>query len=213
MTTPTPRTTVKRLADRARYDPVTLYSILDEAPCCHVGFVDGATPFVLPTIHARLGDRLYLHGSRGSRLLSIAASGAEICVAATILDGLVLARSAFHHSMNYRSAVVVGTGRAVDDVDEKLRALEAVTEHVMKGRWADVRKPSSREFNRTAVVAVPIAEASAKVRTGPPSDDDDDYSLDVWAGVVPVSLQPGAPVPDPRLRAGIAVPSYLPGAP
>src|SRR5438132_2653683 len=192
----TPRTTVRRLAARAVYDREAIYAILDEAYICHVGFVVDGQPFVIPTIHVRLGDTLYFHGSAASRMLRSLRDGIDACVTITLLDGLVLARSAFHHSMNYRSVVVLGKGREVSDREEKTRALDALVEHVVPGRAAVVRPPNEAEFKQTLVIALPLDEASAKVRTGPPIDDEADYALDVWAGVVPLSLVKGEPVRD-----------------
>ena len=205
---PTDRTTVRRLPARGSYDRALIHSILDEAPVCHVGFVVDGRPFVIPTLHVRVGDRLYMHGSPGSRMLKAMAGGVEVCVNVTVVDGLVLARSAFHHSMNYRSVVVLGTAQAVDDPDEKTRVLHALSEHLVPGRWRDVRGPAPGELKATSVLSLPIDEASAKVRTGPPVDDEEDYALPAWAGVVPLSLKAGEPVPCPRLSPGIELPSY-----
>src|SRR4051812_22349241 len=180
----TERTTVKRLSERGNYDAATVHAILDEALICHVAFSVDGKPVVIPTIHTRIGDTLYFHGSAASRMLRSLREGVEACVCATLLDGLVLARSAFHHSMNYRSAVVFGTAREVTDPAEKLRALDALVEHVARGRSAEVRPPNERELKQTLVLALPIAEASAKIRTGPPVDDEEDYALPVWAGVL-----------------------------
>lgn len=202
------RTTVRRLAERGVYDRTTIDAIIDEALICHVGFVDDGRPFVIPTIHVRIGDTLYLHGSLRSRMLRVVGSGEPVCVSMTLVDGLVLARSRFHHSMNYRSVVVLGRGRVVDG-DEKRRALDAIVEHVVPGRTRDARGPNDKEFAATRVVAIPIDEASAKVRTGGPSDDEDDYALPIWAGVIPLALAPGAAIPDPRLREGIDMPAYV----
>jgi nitroimidazol reductase NimA-like FMN-containing flavoprotein (pyridoxamine 5'-phosphate oxidase superfamily) len=205
---PTDRTTVRRLPARGSYDRALIYSIFDEAPMCHVGFVVDGRPFVIPTLHVRVGDRLYMHGSPGSRMLKAMAGGVEVCVNVTLVDGLVLARSAFHHSMNYRSVVVFGKAQAVDDPDEKTRVLHAMAEHLVPGRWRDVRGPAPGELKATSVLSLPIDEASAKVRTGPPLDEEEDYALSAWAGVVPLSLKAGEPVPCPRLAPGIALPSY-----
>ena len=199
---PTPRTTLRRLPDRGRFDRPTVYGILDEALTCHVGFVVDGQPFVIPTIHARVEDHLYVHGSAASRMLKTLKDGVPVCLTATLLDGLVLARSAFHHSMNYRSVVVLGDARAVTDDKEKWDALEAIVEHVATGRWAEVREPSAKEMAGTLVLRLPIEEASAKIRTGPPIDDEEDYALECWAGVLPMRLVPGTPVPDPRLPEG-----------
>jgi len=202
------RTEVRRKPERARYEREVIEAILDEAAFCHVGFVDDGQPFVIPMIHARVSDTLYLHGSPGGRLVRLLASGAPICVTATILDGLVLARSAPLHSMNYRSVVVLGRPRVVDE-QEKLRALEAVVDHVLPGRRAEVRAPSERELKQTDVVALQIDEASAKIRSGPPKDSPDDVDMPVWAGVVPLRTTAGEPIPADDLRDGIAVPSYV----
>lgn len=196
---------MRRLAERGDYDRVALDAILDEAPICHVGFVQDGQPFVIPTIHARVGDTIYFHGSPASRMLRRMKGGATICVTATILDGIVAARSVFHHSMNYRSAVVLGVARLVEDEDERLRAMEAVTEHVIPGRWAEARHPSERESKGTLLAAVAIEEFSVKTRSGPPGDEEDDYALPIWAGVVPLTLHPGEPIPDPLLGDGIPV--------
>lgn len=203
---PTERTTIRRLAARGSYERATINEILDSAPICHVGFVaDHGSPIVLPTIHARDGDTLYLHGSPVSAMLR-AIDGAELCVTATLLDGFVLARSAFHHSMNYRSVVVLGRAREVRDDDEKARALNAVVEHIAPGRTAELRAITRKEIAGTRVMALPINEASAKVRTGPPIDDEEDLTPGTWGGVVPVSLTARAPEPDEHTPSGTAVP-------
>jgi hypothetical protein len=206
---PSPRTRVRRLPERGDYDRDLIESILDQALICHVGFVHEDTPVVIPTIHARLGDTLYLHGSPASRMLRSMRSGAEVCVTVTQVDGLVVARAAFHNSLNYRSVVIFGQPRIVDDPDEKWNALEAITEHVVPGRWADSRVMTEKEQKGTLVVALPITEASAKTRSGPPVDDDEDYALPIWAGVLPLSVVPAQPVDDPQLQAGIDPPAYL----
>ncbi len=208
ITGPTPRTTLKRLAQRGVHDHPTVLQILDEGLVCHLGFVVDGQPFVLPTAYARIADQLYLHGSPGNRMLRTGRSGLGICVTVTLLDGLVLARSAFHHSMNYRSVVLLGTATEVDDVDEKNAAFRALVEHVAPGRYAGVRPPTDDEITGTLVLRMPIDEGSAKIRTGPPIDDEDDYALPVWAGVIPLALRSGAPIPDPRLDPEQAVPRY-----
>jgi len=205
------RSKVKRLPERALYDRDTIDEIVDTALICHVGFIDDGQPLVIPTIHVRVGEKIYLHGSPASRMLRTLARGAEACITVTHVDGLVLARSAFHHSMNYRSAVLFGRGSAVADDGQKLEALRALSERLIRGRWADVRPPSEEELHKTLVVAIAIDEASAKVRTGPPLDDEEDYALDVWAGVLPLQLTASAPIADPRLAAGIAAPQYATG--
>ena len=199
------RTRVKRLPERGVYDRSALDAILDEALICHVGFVQDGQPFVIPTIHARVGDTLYLHGSPASRMLRLMKEGARVSVNATIVDGIVAARSVFHHSMNYRSAVVLGAARLVEDDGERLLAMEAITEHVLPGRWAEARGPNDVESKGTLLVAVPIEEFSVKERTGPPGDDEPDYELPIWAGVIPLSTVAGEPVPDPLLANGIEV--------
>ena len=205
----TARTKVRRLPDRAKYDRETIHAILDEALICHVGFSIEGQPFVIPTIHWRDGDTLYFHGSAASRMLRTLRGGVDACVTVTLLDGLVLARSAFHHSMNYRSVVVFGNAREVTDRDEKLRALDRLVEHITPDRAAAVRPPNENELRQTLVLALPLHEASAKIRTGPPVDDEEDYALDAWAGVVPLRLAAGAPISDPRLPAGIEIPDHV----
>jgi nitroimidazol reductase NimA-like FMN-containing flavoprotein (pyridoxamine 5'-phosphate oxidase superfamily) len=202
-TAPSQRTRVRRLPARADYDRATIDAILDEALICHLGFAVDGQPYVIPTLQARDGDIVYLHGSAASRTLRTLASGVPACLTATLIDGLVLARSAFHHSMNYRSVVVLGEARLVTETDELLRVLRLFTEKLAPGRWDEVRGPSRQELKGTKVLAMTLDEASAKVRSGPPSDDDEDYALDVWAGVIPMSLQSGEPLADPLLRAGI----------
>ncbi len=199
----TERTTVKRLAKRGVYDRETVYAILDEALICHAGFVLDGAPVVIPTIHWRHEDTLYLHGSAASRMLRSLRDGVEACVTVTLVDGLVIARSAFHHSMNYRSAVIFGTAREVTERDEKLRALDALVEHVLRGRAAESRPPNEKELRQTMVLALPIDEASAKVRTGGPVDDDEDYALPYWAGVIPVTMTYGDPVDDGRVLVDV----------
>lgn len=206
---PTKRTTLKRLPKRGEYDRASVYAILDEGFICHVGFVVDEKPFVIPTGYARVGDQLFIHGSRASRMLRTLGEGVEVCVTVTLVDGLVLARSAFHHSMNYRSVVVFGRAVVVEDESAKLDALRAFSEHVVPGRWDDVRQPNPAELNATLVLALPLSEASAKVRTGPPLDDDEDYELKVWAGVLPLALEAGAAEGDPRLASETRVPAYL----
>ena len=207
--TQTERTTVKRLPKRGQYDRETINAILDEAFICHVGFVVDGQPYVIPTGFARVGDDVYIHGSSASRMLKNLSQGINVCVTMTLIDGLVLARSAFHHSVNYRSVVVLGNAQLVDDDDEKNRALEALTEHIVPGRWADVRWPTALELKATTVLKLAIDEASAKVRTGGPIDDEEDYSMDVWAGVLPLSLATGEPVADDRLKPSIDAPRYV----
>ncbi len=202
------RTRVRRHPERGAYDRATVDAILDEALYCHLGFVVDGQPYVIPTLHARVGDTVYLHGSAASRLIRTLAGGVPACLTVTLVDGLVLARSAYNHSVNYRSAVVLGSARTVDDPDEKLRALEAFTEQLVPGRWADVRPPNEKELKATSVLALALDECSAKVRTGPPGDDEEDLALAVWAGVLPLRLQAVAPVPDSRLAAGTPVPAY-----
>jgi uncharacterized protein len=201
--TPTDRTTVRRLPERASYDADVVHAILDEALVCHVGVVVDGRPRVIPTVHARVDQRLYLHGSVASQLLRALREGVEACVTITLVDGLVLARSAFHHAVNYRSVVIFGTARLVTDEAEKRTALQALTEHVAPGRWDEVRPPSAVELAQTMVLTVPLAEVSAKVRTGPPREEEADLSLPVWAGELPLRLAVGSPVPDPGLLPGV----------
>lgn len=205
----TDRTTVRRLPKRGAYDRETINAILDEAFICHVGFVVDGQPYVIPTGFARIGDDVYIHGSSASRMLKNLSKGIDVCVTVTLIDGLVLARSAFHHSINYRSVVILGKAEMVTEPDEKNKALEAFTEHVVPGRWAEVRGPTELELKATAVQRLPITEASAKIRTGDPVDNDEDYSMDVWAGVLPLKLTPGTPIADAKLTAAIEIPEYV----
>ncbi|MGB6209777.1 pyridoxamine 5'-phosphate oxidase family protein [Mycobacterium sp.] len=209
---PTPRTVPTRYRERARYDRVTVHGILDEALICHVGYVNAGRPIVLPTTHARLGETLYLHGSTGSAPMLAAAGSAEglpVCVTVTLVDGLVLARAALHHSLEYRSVVVVGSARLVQDRPEKLRALAALLDHVASGRSADSRPPNARELAATAVLALDLVEVSAKVRDGGPVDDEQDTALPHWAGVVPLTLTAGTPLPADDLDPAVPLPDYL----
>lgn len=209
MSAPSERTALRRIPEKAAYDREVIDAILDEALYCHLGFIYEGAPFVIPTIHARHEDVVYIHGSAGSRMLKHLRRGFEACLTVTILDGLVLARSVFEHSMNYRSVVVLGPAREVTDPAEKMVALERVSDHVAPGRWRDARGPAPSELEKTRVIAMSLDEASAKVSTGPPEDLEDDYDLDCWAGVIPLELVPGGLVPDPRLRPGIPAPSDL----
>jgi uncharacterized protein len=204
--TPTPRTRVKRLNKRAVYDKAQVHEILDEGFLCHVGFVRADQPFVIPTLYARSDETLYIHGSGVSRMLKTLAEGVDVCVTVTLVDGYVLARSAFHHSMNYRSVVILGSARLVSERQEMLRALELITDHVVPGRWAEVRAPNELEMKQTAVLALPLEEVSAKVRVGPPVDDEEDYALSVWAGVVPIRTALAEPIADGRVPAGARAP-------
>jgi nitroimidazol reductase NimA-like FMN-containing flavoprotein (pyridoxamine 5'-phosphate oxidase superfamily) len=206
---PTTRTTHRRLPHRGTHDRAAVHAILDEALVCHVGFVADGQPFVIPTIHTRVEDRLYLHGAVASRMLTTLGQGVPLCVTATLVDGLVLARSAMHHSMNYRSVVVLGTAADVADFEEKRRALHAIVEHVVPGRLASVRPPSENEIRGTRVLSLPIDEASAKIRTGPPVDDEADYAIPCWAGEIPLRLTAGLPVSDPKLSPGTTVPQAV----
>lgn len=207
---PSRRTQVGRLPQRGDYSKATIHSILDAAFLCHVGFVVDGQPFVIPTGFGRKGDTLYIHGSAASRMLRNLEKGVPVCVTVTLLDGIVLARAAFHHSMNYRSVVMLGTATLVEDADAKNEALRIISDQIIPGRWDEARLPTAQELKATTVLAMPIDEASAKVRTGPPKDDEEDYGLDIWAGVLPLSVQPGVPVPDPRLKAGVeTVPEYI----
>jgi uncharacterized protein len=204
----TERTTLKRLPKRGVYDRELVYNILDEGFICHVSFSVDQQPFVIPTGYARIADRLFIHGSQLSRTLRTLSSGIDVCVAVTLVDGLVLARSAFHHSINYRSVVVFGRATEVEDRAAKLAALFAFSEQVIPGRWNDVREPTELELKATTVLSLPLEEASAKVRTGPPIDDEEDYAMNTWAGVLPLGLAVGAPIKDPRLPDTIETPAY-----
>lgn len=208
---PTTRTRVVREPQRAVYDRETIYRILDEAFLCHVGFVVEGQPFVIPTSYGRRVADLYVHGSAASRMLRHLQSGAAapVCVTVTLLDGLVLARSVFNHSMNYRSVVILGNATLVDDPEEKLAALRVLSEHILPGRWDDARQPNPQELKATSVLRVPIEEFSAKVRTGPPIDDEEDYSFPTWAGVVPLHTVAGDPIDDARLLPGKIAPGYV----
>jgi nitroimidazol reductase NimA-like FMN-containing flavoprotein (pyridoxamine 5'-phosphate oxidase superfamily) len=197
-TAPSPRTRLVREPQRAVYDRDEINAILDEAFICHVGFVVDGQPFVIPTGYGRSDDHLYIHGSAASRMLRNVEKGIPVCVTVTLLDGLVLARSIFNHSMNYRSVVVLGTALAVEDPEEKIRALELLSEHIIPGRWAESRYPNEKELKATTVLRLPLSESSAKVRMGPPIDDEEDYSFETWAGVIPLSTTVGAPIPDER---------------
>jgi nitroimidazol reductase NimA-like FMN-containing flavoprotein (pyridoxamine 5'-phosphate oxidase superfamily) len=207
--TPTERTQIKRLPKRGKYDRETVYSILDSGFVCHVGFIADGQPYVIPTNYGRSGDTLYLHGSAASRMLRTLSEGVPVCVTVTHVDGIVLARSAFHHSVNYRSVVILGTARVVEDPAEKMEALRIFTEHVLKGRWEEIRWPNEQEMKGTTVLALPLEEVSAKVRTGGPVDDEADYALPVWAGVLPLETVAKAPQPDARLKSDTPLPAYL----
>jgi len=204
----TERTSMRRLSERASYDESVVHAILDEALICHVAFVFEGRPVVLPTGYARIDDRIYLHGSAGGRFFRAMANGAEVAVDVTLLDGMVLARSAFHHSMNYRSVVVFGRAEAVEG-EMKRRAIEGFVDRMIPGRAASIRPASEAELRKTIVVAIPIAECSAKVRSGPPVDDEDDYGLPVWAGEIPLILGTSDPVPDPRMKVTIDAPDHV----
>jgi uncharacterized protein len=204
------RVRLRRRRERGHHDRATIDAILDEALIAHLGFVDAdAQPFVIPTLHARDGDVVYLHGSSASRTLRTLRGGARVCLTVSLIDGLVLARAAMHHSANYRSAMLLGTARPVDSPREKLAALEAIVEHILPGRWSEARRPTENELKATSVLELPIDEASAKVRSGPPIDDEDDYALPVWAGVLPFANEPRAPQADPRMDRGVPLPASL----
>ncbi len=207
-TNPTARTRIVREPQRAVYDRAAAYRILDEAFICHVGFVANGQPFVIPTGFGRSGDNLYIHGSAASRMLRNLDEDVAVCVTVTLLDGLVLARSIFNHSMNYRSVVVLGVARAVTDPVEKLEALRLLSEHILPGRWAESRQPNEKELKATLVMRLPIEEFSAKVRQGDPIDDEEDYAFPTWAGVIPLEMVAGAPVKDPRLDESVPLPKY-----
>jgi nitroimidazol reductase NimA-like FMN-containing flavoprotein (pyridoxamine 5'-phosphate oxidase superfamily) len=206
---PTARTRVVREPHRGVYDRATAYQILDEGFICHVGFVVDGQPYVIPTGYGRTGDNLYIHGSAASRMLRNLDEGVPVCVTVTLLDGLVLARSIFNHSMNYRSVMVLGTAVAVQDPQEKLEALRRLSEHILPGRWAESRQPNEKELKATLVMRLPITEFSSKVRQGPPIDDEEDYVFPTWAGVIPLKMEAGEPINDPRLGPAQAVPEYV----
>jgi len=206
--TPSARTRLVREADRAVYDRGAAYKILDEGFICHVGFVVDGQPFVIPTGYGRVGDSLYIHGSAASRMLRRIDEGVAVCVTVTLLDGLVLARSIFNHSMNYRSVVILGTAVAVNDAREKLEALRLLSEHILPGRWVESRQPNEKELKATLVMRLPIEEFSAKVRQGPPIDNEEDYAFPTWAGVVPLTIVAGEPIDDARLMPGLKAPEY-----
>ena len=205
----TQRSKIKRLPKRGSQERELIYSILDEALLAHVGFVNNEQPFVIPMAYGREGDRLYLHGANLSRLLKTLEQGVDVCITVTILDGLVVARSLFHHSMNYRSVVLFGKAKLVENENEKMAALKALTDQMILGRWQQARIPNTQELKATKVLSVPIEEGSAKVRTGAPSDDEEDYSLPFWAGQLPLKLTAGIPIADSRLSAEIAVPEHI----
>ena len=205
----TKRTKVKRLAKRGSYDKNTIYSILDEAIICHVGFTLNGGPFVIPTAYVRINDFIYIHGAKTNQMMNAINNGSEACITVTLLDAYVLARSAFHHSMNYRSVIMFGKGEVVENQEEKVAALKAFTEHFMPGRWDDIRKPSEKELYATSILKFRIEEASAKIRTGPAVDDKEDYELNVWAGVLPVKTMFGEVQRDELLKKDIVEPGYL----
>jgi nitroimidazol reductase NimA-like FMN-containing flavoprotein (pyridoxamine 5'-phosphate oxidase superfamily) len=203
---PTDRTMLKRLPQRGSFEREQINQILDEGIVCHVGFVVDGRPVVIPTGYGRVGQDLIIHGSQASRMLRALKQGIDVCVTVTLIDGLVLARSAFHHSMNYRSVVIFGRARLIENEQEKIDALRALSEHIVSGRWDEVRGPNERELQQTTVLSLPLTEASAKIRTGPPLDDEEDYLLNVWAGTIPLSLVSSPPINDPRLSTDLTVP-------
>jgi uncharacterized protein len=205
----TDTTRIRRLPKRGHYDRSTIYQILDEALICHVGFVESGQPYVIPINFARMGDALVMHGANASRLLRHIADGHPVCVEATVVDGLVLARSVFHHSVNYRSVVLFGRGKLIKKDEQKLAALEAITEHLIPGRWQEARLPNRKELNATSVVSIEIESASAKVRTGPPVDDEADYSLPVWAGLLPIEARALSPRRDEQQADDVPLPGYI----
>jgi nitroimidazol reductase NimA-like FMN-containing flavoprotein (pyridoxamine 5'-phosphate oxidase superfamily) len=207
--TPTPRTTLRRLPQRGEFDREAVYRIIDEGFVCHVAFVVDGQPYAIPTSYGRAGETLYIHGSAASRMLRSLSGGIPVCVAVTLIDGLVLARSAFHHSINYRSVMIFGTAMIVDGAGEKAAALRAFTEHAIPGRWSEVRQPTEQELRATTVLALPLVEVSAKVRTGPPKDDEEDMAFPVWAGVLPLRMAALAPIDDPSLPSEIEAPDYV----
>ena len=206
--TPTERTRVVREPHRGAYDRESIYKILDEGLVCHVGFATGGQPYVIPTLFARIGDAIYFHGSAASRMLKGVSEGLAVCVTVTLTDGIVLARSVFNHSMNYRSVVALGKATLVDAPEEKLEALRAFTEKILPGRWKDARQPNEKELKATSILRLPLTEASAKIRQGPPEDDAPDRELPIWAGVIPLQLVPGAPIRDEMCDPAIPLPAY-----
>jgi nitroimidazol reductase NimA-like FMN-containing flavoprotein (pyridoxamine 5'-phosphate oxidase superfamily) len=208
ITSPTDRTRVVREAHRGAYDRETIDKILDEGYVCHVGFAVDGQPYVIPTLYARIGDAIYFHGSAASRMLRNVSAGISVCITVTLTDGFVLARSVFNHSMNYRSVVALGKAMLVDEPEEKIKALRAFTEKIISGRWNDARQPNEKELKATSILRVPLTEVSAKIRSGPVEDDAADYALPVWAGIIPLSLTPGAPIRDERCDPSIATPLY-----
>lgn len=203
------RTTLRRLPNRGSHETEAINAILDAGYLAHVGFAVEGQPFVIPTLFGRAGSKLYLHGSAASRMMRTLEAGAPACVTVTLVDGLVLARSAFHHSMNYRTVVAFGTARKIEDAEAKSEALRVISEHLIAGRWDDVRSPNSQELKATTVLEFEIEEASAKMRTGPPGDDEEDYALPMWAGILPLRQQAGEPLADARLAEGTPVPEYI----
>lgn len=206
--TPTSKSKVRRLPKQGSYDRELIYKILDEGLVCYVGFAIEGQPFVIPTAYARVADQIYLHGSPISRMMRSLGTGIEVCITVTLLDGLVLARSAFHHSMNYRSVMIFGTATVVSEREHKMAALQAFSDHIVLGRWAEVRQPNSNELKATVVLAIPLVEVSAKIRTGHPTDEREDYSLPIWAGEIPLRLVANLPINDPNLLQGIEPPGY-----
>jgi nitroimidazol reductase NimA-like FMN-containing flavoprotein (pyridoxamine 5'-phosphate oxidase superfamily) len=206
--TPTERTRVVREPHRGAYDRKSIYKILDEGLVCHVGFATDGQPYVIPTLFARIGDAIYFHGSAASRMLKGVSEGLAVCVTVTLTDGIVLARSVFNHSMNYRSVVALGKATLVDAPEEKLEALRAFTEKILPGRWNDARQPNEKELKATSILRLPLTEASAKIRQGPPEDDAPDRELPIWAGVIPLQLVPGAPIRDEMCDPAIPLPAY-----
>jgi hypothetical protein len=206
--TPTDKTRVTRIPERGKYDETTVHAILDEGLVCHAGFAVGDQPYVIPTLYARVGSDIYFHGSAASRMLRNLSEGLRVCITVTLTDGLVLARAAFHHSMNYRSVVALGIALPVTDENEKMAAMHSFTERIVPGRWGDVRPPTHQEMRGTTVMRLALEEVSAKVRTGDPKDEADDYDLPIWAGVIPLQIIAGAPVPDSALRMKLAPPAY-----
>ena len=202
------RNRVKRISNKSDYSKETVHAIIDEALFCHLGIIHDGKPVVIPTIHARMGDHIVFHGSNASRLLKISNNN-EICVTITLLDGLVMARSLFNSSMNYRSAVIFGKGEIIKDHNERMAAFKSITDHIAPGRWDDARQPNNSELKQTSVVRMPIDEASTKISVGPPDDEDEDYALDYWAGVIPINQTYGEPESDPILQEGITIPDYL----
>lgn len=205
----TEKTTISRTAKRGTYDSATIFEILDEGLFCQIAYVQDDSPMMIPTGYCRIGDKLYIHGSVGSHFLRALSDGRTVCLSVSLIDGLVLARSAFHHSVNYRSVVIFAKPTIVTDEDERWEVVKQITEHIIPARWEEIRKPNKSEMQKTMILSFPIEEASAKIRIGDPSDDEEDYNLSVWAGILPLKIQPQMPITDPKMKHNTSIPSYV----